>query len=297
MLKSFVLLHGNIGFHLMALFVVVVWGTTYVLTKVLIEAGLTPAEILFCRFIVAYFCIWFVSPHQLLSENWRDELLMVALGLSGGSLYFFTENTSLGITLASNVSLILCIVPLITAILVRVFFGKKVLTKSFTAGALIALVGVFFVVFNGHFVLKLNPLGDLLALLASLLWAIYCVLLRMVSDKYSTIFITRKVFFYGIVTLLPYFYFHPMTMTAGLLMRPVVWGNLLFLSIVGLLICFLMWNKVVQRLGAVVSANYLYIQPLVTLVTAAIVIHEHITLIAILGGIFILSGVYVAQRK
>ena len=66
-------------YHLMTLFTVIVWGTTYVSTKVLIEHGLSPAEIMMLRFILAYVCIWFLSPKKLFCRSWRDEGIMILL--------------------------------------------------------------------------------------------------------------------------------------------------------------------------------------------------------------------------
>mgnify|MGYP003594039152 CR=1 FL=1 len=284
-------------YHLMTLFTVIVWGTTYVSTKVLIEHGLSPAEIMMLRFILAYVCIWFLSPKKLFCRSWRDEGIMILLGMTGGSLYFIVENTALGITLASNVSLILCTAPLLSALLLRLFNKNEKLRSNLVYGAVLAMLGVAFVVFNGHFILKLNPLGDFLALMASLMWAFYSLLLKKVDSRYPTVLITRKVFFYGMLTILPYFIFRPMTMTLQMLAEPVIWMNLLFLAFVASLVCFILWNVAVKNIGPITATNYLYIQPIVTLITAAIAIHETITFLAIIGCVLIIGGVYVAQKK
>ena len=110
----------------MAAVTVMIWGTTFVATKVLIKYGLSPVDILFYRFLLAYICIWFFSPRVLLAKSWQDELRFVGLGLCGGSLYFVAENTALGMTLASNVSLIICTTPILTALLAPFFYkGDK----------------------------------------------------------------------------------------------------------------------------------------------------------------------------
>ena len=76
------------------------------------------------------------------------------------------------------------------------------------AGSLLALVGVALVVYNGSFVLKISPLGDFLTLLAAFSWAFYSLIMRKMSNCYSIIFITRKIFFYGVLTILPAFLIH-----------------------------------------------------------------------------------------
>lgn len=162
-------------YHIIAIVTVIIWGTTFVSTKVLINHGLSPAEILLYRFLLAYICIWFIAPRKILARTVKDELLFVAAGLCGGSIYFVAENTALGITLTSNVSLIICTAPILTAFLSFFFNKKERLRPGLIYGSFIAFWGVALVVFNGSFVLKISPWGDLLTLAAALMWAFYCL--------------------------------------------------------------------------------------------------------------------------
>lgn len=283
-------------YHLLAILTVIIWGTTFVSTKILIGYGLTPVGILFYRFLLAYIGIWFFSPRKLVARHWKDELMFVGAGLCGGSLYFIAENTALGITLASNVSLIICTAPILTAFLSFLINKGERLTKHLVYGSIIALAGVALVVFNGSFILQINPLGDMLTLLAALMWACYGMILKRLGNRYPTLFITRKVFFYGIVSLIPLFIFSSVQLHTEILLQPVVAINLLFLGLIASLLCYIMWNTAVKELGVVRTTNYIYVVPLVTLLTSAIVINETITIIALLGSVFILSGVYIAEK-
>ena len=121
--------HGY--YHLIAILTVAIWGLTFISTKVLINHGLTPQEIFFYRFLIAYLGIWVISPKRLFTNNWQDELWLVAGGIFGGSLYFFTENTALGITQASNVSFIICTAPLLTTILSLLFYKSEKASKGY----------------------------------------------------------------------------------------------------------------------------------------------------------------------
>ena len=202
------LTHGY--YHLIAILTVAIWGLTFIATKVLINHGLTPQEIFFYRFLIAYIGIWAISPKHLFADNLKDELWLVAGGVFGGSLYFFTENTALGITQASNVAFIICTAPLLTTILSLLFYKSEKATKGLVYGSLLALIGVGLVVFNGSVVLKLSPVGDLLTLLAALSWAFYSLVIKRMTGRYPTVFITRKIFFYGVLTILPAFLLHPL---------------------------------------------------------------------------------------
>lgn len=289
----------------MALVCVIIWGTTFVSTKILINNGLTPSEIFFMRFVLAYIGLLFMAPPKLSSKvNWKDEGLFLIIGLTGGSLYFLAENTALQLSQTSNVSLLVATTPILTALVMRVADKTAKIRKNLIIGASIALTGVALVVFNGQTVLKISPLGDFLAIFASFLWAIYGLVIKKLDDKYSTFIITRKVFFYGILTILPVFLWElgrsqgsPLHNPQTAIFNAEVLFNLLYLGIAASLICYLIWNKVVEKLGAVKSSNFIYIVPLTSLITAAIVLHETLTPIALLGAAFILVGVYLSEKN
>jgi len=284
-------------YHAIAFFIVLIWGTTFISTKILLLNGLSPEDIFFFRFGLAYFGIWFFGKTRLFAKSWKDEFLFLLIGITGGSAYFLTENFALKITQASNVALIVCTAPLLTAILSHVYLKNEKLNRRLVQGSVLALLGVALVVLNGRFVLQLNPLGDLLSFLAALSWAFYTILLKQISNRYSTLFITRKVFFYGLLTILPAFLIHPLTTDTDILFRPVVMGNVLFLGIAASLFCYFFWNIVIKNLGAVQTTNYVYIVPVVTLVMSSLFLDETITAFAITGTMCILSGVFWAGRK
>ena len=286
----------NFWYYIMALATVAIWGTTFVSTKVLLQYGLSPTEILLYRFLLAYISIWFFSPKRLLANNLRDEALLFATGVCGGSLYFMAENTALQITLASNVSLILCTTPILTAFLLHLTDKKERIKKRLLYGSGMAFIGVALVIFNGNIILKINPLGDLLTVAAALMWACYGIILKRLDRKYSVLFITRKVFFYGIITMLPVLAFSPSQIHISILSQPIVIANLIFLGLIASMLCYIMWNTTVKQLGVVRTTNYIYIIPFVTLISSAIVINEVITYIAIIGSIFIFLGVYIAEQ-
>jgi drug/metabolite transporter (DMT)-like permease len=129
------------------------------------------------------------------------------------------------------------------------------------------------------------------------MWVIYSIIIPKVETKYDSLTITRKVFFYGVLTLLPYFAIEPYEVTLEMLTRPVVIGNLLFLGLLASLICYWTWNVVIIKLGAVRSTNYLYINPIVAMITSHIVLNEHITPLAMVGTTLILVGMYLAQKS
>lgn len=284
-------------YHLAALFTVAVWGATFVSTKVLIANSLTPAEIFLLRFALAYVCIRPLARGKMWAANLRDECLLAAAGVCGGSLYFLTENIALEYAPASNVSLIVCTAPVWTAVLLSLFYRSERMTRRQITGSALAFAGMVLVVLNGRFVLHLSPRGDMLALSAALLWMVYSLVIKRIGGRYPALFITRKVFFYGLVTILPVFAFRPFSVEWAILARPVVWSNLLFLGVVASMLCYVLWNAAMHRLGAVRTTNYIYINPLVTIVVAALAIGERITPAALAGAALILYGMWRAEKN
>ena len=292
-------LNGNAAFHILALCIVAVWGTTFVATKVLLLHGLSPQEIFFYRFLMAYVLMLAYYHKKWFADNWKDELRMLCAGMMGGSLYFYTENTALEYTATTNIALILCIAPLITALLLRLFYKdlRSDWTRNFLIGSILALVGVSLVILNGHFVLKLSPKGDLLCLASAICWAFYTVLLKDLEQRYSNLLITRKVFFYGVLTILPLYISKAKPENLALLRQPEIWGNLLYLGLVASLLCFLFWNLTLHKISPIRATNYIYFSPVVTAIASYFVLGEPITWIILAGGALIISGVWLAGKK
>lgn len=281
-----------------AIIVVFIWGETFVSTKVLIGKGLLPSDIFFYRFILAYIAIWFITPgRKLFCGNLRDEMIMLLLGISGGSLYFLVENSALQYSTASNVSILVCSAPLLTALLMTAFYRDEKMNAVQILGSAVAFIGMALVVMNGEMILKLNPLGDMLAIAAALTWGFYSVLMKKVSGRYDVRFITRKVFGYGLLTILPVFLIHPLDIDLAVLGQPVVWGNLLYLGLVASLVCFVLWNWCLPRLGTVRTTNLIYCQPFFTMLISSIWLGERITWMAILGAVVLMAGMMLTNHS
>lgn len=289
---------SNVFYHLVAFVTVAIWGTTFVSTKVLMLNGLSPAQIFTLRFCIAYLLMLCFYHRQLFAKSWRDEVKMLFLGVTGGSLYFLSENEAMNFTTTTNTSLIVCSCPLFATLLVRLVYRDAARINIVQLlGSLLAFVGMVIVVLNGRFVLHLSPVGDALAFTACMCWAVYSLLMKSVSSDYSALFVTRKVFFYGLLTILPYYLLVPAWPSWNVLVRPQVVGNLLFLGCLASMVCFLTWNWCIAKLGAVKATNWVYFNPITTMIFASWVLDEKITPYFLVGAAFILVGMYVADKK
>lgn len=293
---------STVWYHVAAVVAITAWGASFIFSKVLMNSGFNPVEVYIFRCIIAYLVLLTLNRGSLKSHNKYHELLFVLCGVCGGSVYFITENTSLLYTSTTNVSLITSTPPLITAFLVGLIYKDERPNRGIVIGSIVAFLGVTMVIFNGASThestdtgVGFNLLGDGLAMLSAICWSLYSLLLRKLNPFYSAIFITRKTFFYGLVTALPFLLTEHSHLTWETLSSVTVWVNLLFLGLVASSLAFVVWAAVVGKLGAVKTNNYLYFQPIVTLIIAALVLGEKLTFIGVTGCLVTIGGVYLGE--
>ena len=283
--------------HLAALITIIIWGTTFISTKLLL-VDFQPVEILFFRFVMGFLVLLLVYPHILTGTSRKQELTFVAAGFCGICLYYLLENIALTYTLASNVGVIISVAPFFTAILTHLFLkGEEKLRVNFFVGFIVAMVGIVLISFNGTS-LQLNPIGDFLALLAAFVWACYAVLTRKISEfGYNTILTTRRVFFYGILFMIPALFLLDFKLELSRFADPTYLLNIVFLGLGASALCFVTWNFAVKLLGAVRTSIYIYMVPVITVVTSVIILHEKITLLAGIGTALTLLGLIISESK
>lgn len=288
--------HNVVWYHLGAMLVATAWGVSFVSTRVLLDNGLNPVEIYVYRSILAYLMLVAVNHKRIFANNLRDELLFLSCGLCGGSIYFITENIALEYTLVSNVSLIVTLSPLLTTLGIGLLYRSERPSRGVILGSIVAFFGVACVIFNSSFVVKMKPIGDLLSLAAAVSFAVYSIVLRRLNALYSVGFISRKTFFYGIITALPFLAFEPVTSDFSVFLKPEVFLNLLFLGAFASMLAFVIWAQTIKHLGAVRASNYLYVSPIITLVASYLLLNEEISAVGYTGCALILIGVWVSDR-
>lgn len=286
----------NLIGHLSAILTIILWGTTFISTKILL-VDFKPIEILFFRFVMGLLALCAVYPHRLRGTTKKQELTFLAAGFCGICLYYLLENIALTYTMASNVGVIISVAPFFTAIISHLVTKEEKLSLNFFAGFAVAMVGIALISFNGS-KLELNPLGDLLALLAALVWACYSILTRRIgSFGYNTILTTRRVFSYGIVFMISALFLFDFNWELTRLVKPENLFNIIYLGLGASALCFVTWNFAVKVLGAVKTSVYIYMVPVITVVTSVIILHEKITVMAGVGTVLTLAGLFLSESK
>lgn len=289
--------HAKAAGHLSAFITILFWGTTFISTKVLLE-DFQPVEILLFRFILGLAALLIVYPHRMRHTTFHQELTFAAAGLFGLCLYYLMENIALTYTMASNVGVMVSVSPFFTAILSHLFLKQEEkLQKNFFIGFLIAMAGIALISFNGSS-LKLNPLGDLLALLAALCWACYSIFTRKIASYgYHTIQTTRRVFFYGILFMIPALFLFDFRLDLSRFTDPVSSLNILFLGLGASALCFATWNFAVKVLGVLKTSVYIYLIPVITVAASVLILHEPFTWMTGAGTALTLAGLFLSEKK
>lgn len=283
--------------HIAALVTILLWGTTYVFTKVLLES-FSPIEILFTRFLIGFVVLCLIFPSRLRLKNRREIYLFIAAGISGITLYYLLENIALTMTTASNAGVIIALAPFFTACISYWLLKTEKPGAQFYIGFLCAITGICLISGGSGDALSINVQGDLLAALAALVWAVYSVLVKKIGALgYNPIQATRRIFLYGLIGMLPVI--AVMDFRLGL-ERYADSGNLvniLFLGLGASALCFVTWNTAVKLLGAVKTSVYIYLSPVVTVISAAIVLGERMTGVMIFGTCLTLMGLWLSETK
>ncbi|MFP7277165.1 DMT family transporter [Bacillus paralicheniformis] len=283
--------------HLAAVITIIIWGTTFVSTKVLLE-DFAPVDILFYRFLIGLIVLIMVHPHVPTFRSWRQEALFAGAGLCGVTLYFLLENIALTLTYASNAGMIVAVIPMITAVLAHFFLSGEKLEPRFFIGFAAAFTGLALIFFNGQMMLKLNPLGDILAAASAFVWAAYAILMKKISTfGYHTIQCTQRIFLYGLLFMVPALFLFDFRFDASPFASPANWLNILFLGAGASALCFVAWNWSVGVLGAVKTSAYIYMVPVITIAASVVILHEKLTWVAFCGGALTLAGLYISETK
>lgn len=283
--------------HITAFITIFIWAVTFVSTKVLL-LDFTPIEILFFRFIIGFVVLLIIYPKKLHVGNRKQELYFACAGLSGICVYYLLENIALTYTQASNVGVIISAAPFFTAILSSLILrNENKLRIRFFIGFIMAMLGILLISFKGTG-MQINPVGDVLALLAALSWAFYSVLTKKISEfGYSSVQATRRVFAYGVVFMIPAMFLFDFKLYIERFTNKINLFNILFLGVGASALCFVTWNYAVKVLGAVKTSVYIYLVPVITVIASALILKEEISAKTIVGIALTMAGLFISEEK
>lgn len=289
--------HTRLLGHLLCIISILIWGTTFISTKVLLK-GFTPVEILFFRFLLGLTALYLACPKRFMGTTLRQEFFMALAGLSGVTLYYLFENISLTYTTASNVGIIVSTAPFFTVLLSHLLKQGDRLSLRFFIGFLFAIAGIGLITFTDISELHLNPFGDFLALTAAMLWAVYSIVMKKVNSYgHSILLITRRIFLYGLLFMIPTLFILPFSPDLQKLRQPLYTANFLYLGIVACAVCFAIWNYALKLLGTITASIYIYAVPVVTIIASSLLLQEAMTTAVLLGSILTIAGLMISEGR
>lgn len=280
--------------HTLAFFTMLIWGMSFILSKIALDY-LSPLQILFWREIVSILSLFLLFPKLLRWQGWRTELLLFLASVSSMTVYQLLENYAVAFTEASNVSVIVSTAPFFTLLVAHMLDRSERFKRTFFLGFVCAMAGICLFSFNGA-ELRLGLLGDLLALAAAFSWGFYQSIIKAISDENIPQFaMTRRIFEYAALTLLPIELFQISSQEIHNLFNPHALYCILFLGAICSALCYVTWNYAIKYLGAVKSSVYIYLNPVTTLIGSAIVFSERLGWISLVGVVLTMLGLVISN--
>jgi len=282
--------------HLLALFVAVVWGTAFIAVKVLLE-DFHPIEVMLFRFVIAWAVLFLLSPKPLFPKSLRAELPFVAAGLTGLTLYFILQNYALKFSYASTVGIIISAAPMFTALLLWLCRRSPRPGKAFFVGFVLSMAGITLISVAQGDALDFNLIGCGLTLGAAFCWGAYGVCIELTQGcGLSSIQVTRKVFFWGLLFSLPFIWLNHLDLSLGRFARPEMLFCVLYLGLGASALCFAAWNRAVELIGSVATNVYIYLMPVITLLASALLLKEPVTVFSVGAVVLIILGLWLSER-
>ncbi len=283
--------------HLMALFVATVWGTAFIAVKVLL-AEFHPIEVMLFRFAIAWAALFLFSPKPLVPKGLREELPFLAAGITGLTLYFILQNYALKFSYASTVGIIISAAPMFTALLLWLCRRAPRPGKAFFVGFVLSMAGITLISVAQGEALDMDFIGCGLTLGAALCWGAYGVCIELTeASGYTSLQVTRKVFFWGLLFSLPFIWLNRLDLSLDRFAKPEMLFCILYLGLGASALCFAAWNKAVVLIGSVATNVYIYLMPVITLVASALILREPVTLFSVGAIGLIVLGLWLSQRK
>ena len=283
------------------------WGSSFVIVKATIGEGLTPIAIAAFRFLIAGGL--FVATLLLKQSRDRDYTILVEgrdfpkfllLGLIGVTLFFTVQYTGIQLAGASIAAILVCLLaPILISVFSARMFKEQLMTLNIV-GIGIAAAGTIVVVAGGTLSVQGSGtsflFGSLILLSTPLMWAAYTLMGKKIMEKYDPFLVVAYVNILGGICLVP-FSLAENSFQEAFSMNINEWLAILYLAFTCSLLGYFIWFRVMNQVKAAVTSSFMFAEPLITVVFAAIFVGEPITLFTVVGGLLTFAGVYMVTRK
>jgi len=291
---------------LLLVVLIVFWGSSFVVVKMVLGQGLTPVSIATYRFLLAggLFVLALVlvkrrKPESKMLIEMRDLPVFLFLALSGVTFFFLAQYTGINMAGASIAAIFACFLSPIFIAVGSVRLLKEHVSRWQALGICFASVGTLIVILGGSVGLQFDPdffYGSIILLATPFLWTFYTLLGKRAVEKYNPILVLTYVTVFGGAFLLP-FSLAENSILLALSMSASSWLAIAYLSVTCTLLGYYIWFYSVEKVGPTVTSSILFAEPLVTVLLAAAFVGEKVTAPIAAGGILIFIGVYLVTKK
>ena len=274
-----------------------IWGVNFAIVKTTFTM-IGPLPFAALRFLIASivitFVLWWREGHVSLSR--KTWLKLIGLGLLGNSAYKILFVIGLSKTTAANSSMLVSTTPVLVALFAGLLKIERI-TGRVAGGIALAMSGIVLVLLARGLSFSLGTLaGDLFSLSSALCWAIYVLGVRTISDQLSSLRMTTLTMLIGTPGLL--IFGGPQLINLEWQTLPLTaWGGVLFSSFFSIILCYLLYNSAIRRIGSVQASIYSSIIPVIATLTAWLTLGERPTVWQGIGAILIVAGVLLTRYK
>ena len=283
------------------LFLITFWGSSFVVVKAILGEGFSPIAIATFRFLLAG-CLFLIVLflNKIRNRNYgirvetKDVPTVIILAFSGVTIFFITQYTGIQMANASVASILVCLLSPVLISLFSIYLFKEGLSKAQLLGIGLASLGTLAVILGGAPNLEGNStflLGSLILLSTPLLWTAYTLLGKNLMQKYDPFLVVAYVNILGGLFLIPF------SLTEGsfqsiLALNGQEWLAILYLAATCSLLGYFIWFYVMKQSTAAATSSFLFAEPIVTVIFAALLIGEEVTPFLVGGGLLIFIGVF-----
>lgn len=290
--------------HILLISVSFFWGTSFAAAKIALQE-LYPLNLVFLRFTLASIIFGAILLHLRKDSKLelRDIPTFLVMGFVGITSYFYIQFTGLQYTTTIHSALIIATSPLLVAVISGVLHIEKI-NSAMLCGIGLAFVGVSLVVCGGTFagILQLQTLkGDLMLLSNAIVWAGITLYGKKVLLKYRPIVAMAYMHIFGTLLLLPFALITGLFASQNVVLQltTMSWPSIiagLYLAIFCSVYGYYVWYMGIEKIGAVSTAVFGYINPFFTSIAGVLFLHERTSSITIFGGCMIMAGVYITNE-
>jgi len=267
------------------------WGLSFLSIKISLET-IPPMTLGLIRFVMAFFVLAamkkVMSPNERLSI--KDMPYAAGAGLIGVSLYFFMENNGVLRISASESSIIIGAIPIMSMFAERIFLKTKLGLRQYI-GAVISTLGVWVIV-STNLQISGSITGYLFMFGAALSWVLYSFLTKPLFKTHTHIGITFYQTIFGVIGFIPFALFEA---PAWIMPTSITWLHISYLALFCSAIGYYMYVSALKDLGIGISSVFINLIPIITVAAEFVFFQKLLSPIQLLGGAAVVAGVFIVS--